>query len=110
VLALQDGLVGHPGADLHDAGRLDHDFHRRRPDDIHGILGHSGTTRATVCALDRILAPSLKRAQRAFEVEIGGGHHLHTWYTPDLRYEASAHLAYADEADANGGTPPLKAL
>ena len=60
--------------------------------------------------LDRILASVSERAHGAFEVEDGGGHHLHTGYTPDLRYETPAHLARPDEPDPDGGPPPLEAL
>lgn len=110
MLALQNGLVGNPGTDLHDAGRLHHDVHRRRPDDVHGILRHGGAAGTSVCALYRIPPSFPKRAKGAFEVQVGGGHHLHAGYAADLRDQALAHLAYADEADADGGPLPLEVL
>ena len=110
MLALQDGLVGHPGTDLHDAGRLHHDVHRRRPHEVQGILGHGGTAGPAVRALDRVPTPFPQRAKGAFEIQISGGHDLHSGYVPDLRHETPAHLAHADEADADGGPVPLEVL
>ena len=70
-----------------------------------GSCGRGGPPGLPSEALDGILPASRKASRARSSIHIRGGHDLHAGDTRDLRDEAPAHLARADEADPDGVPP-----